>query len=173
MNQIKLLLIVLIMSISSLSYSQLYSATGGCGVSVFGIDTKKASNVGVNMSMSLNKIYCDFSFNGASGKGEQLDFSSSYTKPADKVNVGVFNVGYIISIKKIKKLSLIPVIGWGYSNDIFEDPIGWDTYYYGPVTSHFNIGAVGNVQLGKWVGLYVGCGTYEKFKAGISVQFIQ
>ena len=147
----------------------IYSVSMGGGVSYFPIDTKDASNVGFNIMFTINKIYCDISSNGASGDGEELDFSSSYTRPANKLNVGVFNVGYIISVKKV---SIIPMVGYGWSNEIYQDPIGWDTYYYGKATGHFNIGVAGNVQLSKMVGLYVGVGNYERFKAGLSFQLM-
>lgn len=168
----KKLLIIVTLSIVLFFTSQaqgLHSITMGMGISNFHIKTYSSSNIGVNFNFSVDQIYMDLSSNCAKGEGEYLDFTSTYTRQADKLNIGVCNIGYIITMKKV---SIIPIVGYGWSRKIYQDPIGWDTYCYGKSSGHFNIGVVGNLQLSKVINLHIGIGTYERLKAGLAYQFI-
>lgn len=163
-----LLTLILVISLPLVSFSQNnLSCSMGLGVVAYSIDTKSASPVGLNMSISFDKIYMDFSSNLASGKGEYLDFSSSETYSANKINVGVINIGYIISNDRFY---IIPIIGYGWSKDIYQDPIGWDTYCYGKSLFHFNAGAVAGIKFNQ-IAIQGGAGIYEIFKVGVSYIF--
>jgi hypothetical protein len=137
----------------------------GLYVTSFNQDTKKASKMGIGISLSMNKFYMDFSGNFATGKGEYLAFNSQYTYPADKVNILVFNIGYILSVKSF---NIIPFIGVGISSDIYQDPVGWDTYFMDEGVNNVSIGIIGAINLSPNVRIQAGVGNYELFKAGIS-----
>lgn len=137
----------------------------GVGASSFNVETEGSSNIGLGISLSVGRVYFDVASNLAHGKGEQLDFSSDYTYPTNKISAGVVNIGYIIPIKKIH---IIPTIGYGFSNRIYQDPIGWDTYYNGKSDGAINLGVIGSISLTDNIKLYAGAGTFERFKAGIT-----
>ncbi|GET28787.1 hypothetical protein SD074_09890 [Prolixibacter sp. SD074] len=134
-------------------------------MSSFNTETQKSSNTGIGLSVSFNKFYMDFASNLSSGKGEELQFSSNYTYSANKYNVGVFNVGYKIPIKQF---SFIPYLGYAYSNEIFQDPVGWDTYFMGETNSKINLGLIGSLKLAYNLRLEAGIGTFESFKFGLT-----
>jgi hypothetical protein len=141
------------------------------GVTVFSLDTKSSSNVGVNMGITIDNFYCDLSGNMSTGKGEYLDFSSSNTYSANKSNVSIFNVGYNIFILQSKNWSITPIIGLGWISDIYQDPIGWETYFYGDTETYFNFGFISKIYIDK-VGVFAGMGILEKFKFGLSYSFL-
>jgi hypothetical protein len=140
------------------------------GVTGFSLDTKLSSKVGLNIGVSINHFYCDLSSNMASGKGEELDFSSSSTYNANKMSVGVINVGYNIFILPSKIWSITPMIGYGYAREIYEDPIGWDTYFYGDTKSYINFAVITKVYVNN-IGIFAGTGVIERFKFGLSYKF--
>lgn len=135
----------------------------------FNVDTKNASSIGYGFIMSYNKVYMDFAGNLASGKGEYLDFSSSSTYNINKVSAMVFNLGYII---KYKKVALIPIIGYGSKGDIYQDPIGWDTYYI-KRKSEINVGVIGRINVSERTAIHLGYGVFDGFKFGISYNLIK
>lgn len=168
MKTIKLVTIVLLTLINAtpvVSQISVTPVTVGVYVNGFNKDTKGASNIGGGITLSFNKFYMDFAGNFASGKGEFLEFNSQYTYPADKINVVVFNAGYIISIKSF---FIVPFLGVGISSEIYQDPVGWDTYYMGDRESTISIGLIGCVNLSPHIRLQAGVGNFEKFKAGLA-----
>lgn len=166
----KLLLFIALVFYFGNSYSQNYNSffTIGAGVSYFDKDVKESSNLGVNFSLSIGKVYFDVASNFSTGQGEELDFSSSETYKTDKISLGVVNVGYIINLKKF---SVIPVLGYGWSTEIFEDPIAFDTYFYGDNEAHFNTGIKGSYLIGNNMAVNLGVGLFERFSGGISYVF--
>jgi len=159
------IVVMLVFTLTSFSQSDL-----SLGVTGFSLDTKLSSKVGINLGVSINHFYCDLSSNMASGKGEELDFSSSSTYNANKLSVGVINVGYNFYILPSHMWSVTPMIGYGYAREIYEDPIGWDTYFYGNTNSYINFAIITKVYIDK-VGIFVGTGVIEKFKFGLSYKF--
>lgn len=166
-----LLTIALAVALFFTSQSQgLYSATMGAGISSFPIETYSSSNVGLNINFSVNKVYIDLASNYATGEGEELDYSTSQTYLTNKLSVGVVNVGYIISSKKA---AIIPYIGYGWNSSIYQDNLGFNSYYYGAARNKFNFGIIGKILVYKQMSIYAGVGNYERFKAGLSFQLIK
>ena len=132
----------------------------GLGVSYFSEDVMEASNIALQLNFSISNIYLDLSSNFASGKGTELDFQSTETTQATKKLILLFNIGYAL---QYNKLSIIPVMGYGRTMDIYEDPIAFDTYYYADPESNFNVGAKVSYDFFGNAGLTAGIGTFEKF----------
>ncbi len=135
------------------------------GASHFGIDTKSSSSTALSFGVSLNRLHFETSINGASGFGRYLDYTTSETYMTDKVNVMVFNFGYVIMPSD--KFSIIPILGWGMSANIYQDTVAFDTYYNGDRKDYVNIGVIGKYYFGNF-GIYGGVGTFERFKVGVS-----
>lgn len=164
----KILFLISIIVISTMTISAQIDIS--LGMTGFALNTKSSSKIGFNMGLTINHFYCDFSNNFASGKGEELDFSSSNTYKADKLSVGIINVGYNINVFPSNTWYITPLIGYGYARDIYEDPVGFDTYFYGKTKSYFNFGVITKVYLNKF-GIFGGIGTFEKFKFGLAYKF--
>lgn len=164
------LLILLSTAFTIIGSAQSSEITGmiGAGVSVFDAETKESSNAGVSLSFAISGFYIDLSSNFASGDGEELEFSSSQTYESDKLLVSVINFGYMVPVGEIR---ITPVMGYGWTREIFQDPVGWNTYYYGDAEGHFNIGVKGMLLLDKNFGLYFGVGAFERFSGGLSFYF--
>jgi hypothetical protein len=156
-------LVVFVFLNSGLSYGQFDVSIGG---SMYNSDV---SMVGINFGMSYDHFYFDLSSNMAVGKGEELDFSSSYSYSTDKAWIGLMNIGYNIYINN--KWFITPIIGYGQSKYIYQDPIGWDTYYYGDANHHFNIGISTKFFIDDNIGLMIGGGSFERFKAALCYRF--
>lgn len=163
------LFIFCVFLINTISHAQPPSFTIGFGMSSFDINTKRSSSNGLSFTGSIDRFYIDFSGNMASGKGEYLEFQSSKSYSANKISVGVINLGYIIPIKITY---FAPVIGYGWSHEIYEDPIAFPTYFYGDKNTYINVGVIGGIIIDDNLGLNFGLGTYEKLKIGISLIFI-
>lgn len=136
----------------------------GAGFGVFSGDTRESSAVGLNLNFALANVYMDFSSNFSTGDGEELDYSSSQTYESDKLQVNLINFGYAI---RLNKVSIIPVMGYGWTRKIYQDPVAFDTYFYGDSEGKFNIGAIGVFEAFKGGGFYAGVGSFEVFKAGV------
>lgn len=131
----------------------------------YNTDTKNASNFGVGFSFNVFGVHIDFSSNYAKGKGEFLDYSSSYTTRANKKNVQVFNVGYSFSYKKFK---ITPIIGIGYISNIYEDPVLFDSYYLGDKITKYNYGLILSYSVSKYLDISLGGGAFELAKVGLN-----
>ena len=138
------------------------------GIAPYRMDAKEASNTGVFIGMSINHVYFDFSGNFASGEGEYLDFISSYTYDANKIQINNINIGYVFYISK---LSFTPLIGLASYKDIFIDPILFTTYTYGETQYAGNASALIGLQIGDNLLFNFGMGTFEKLKFGIGYKF--
>ena len=136
----------------------------GVGLSFFNEDVNESTNTAFHFNMCFWNFYVDFASNLATGKGEELNFRSGQTTKSNKMRVSVINVGYAI---RINKVSLIPVLGYGWTMDIYEDPIAFDTYFYDDPKSKFNLGAKAAFDLFGNAGLTAGLGTFEKFNISI------
>ena len=164
----RLLFFISIMFVSILTSSAQTDIS--LGMTGFALDTKTSSKVGLNMGLTINHFYCDFSGNLATGKGEELDFSSSSTYKADKLSVGTINIGYNINVLPSRVWYITPLIGYGYAREIYEDPIGWDTYFYGENKPYFNFGVITKVYINQ-IGIFGGIGVIENFKFGLAYKF--
>jgi hypothetical protein len=161
-----MLKILILLFVTALSFMKLKAQiTVGMHSSYFSKDAKAASNSGIGISLSFAKFYLDFAGNFASGKGEYLNFSSSYSYPANKISLVVFNVGYAIIIRKV---DIIPQLGLGYANEIYQDPVGWNTYYLKRSSAILNAGIIARANVHKNWRIYTGISTFENFKLGIA-----
>lgn len=134
------------------------------GVAVFNTESFESSNVGISLSMELANFYLGYSTNFAAGKGEELDYSSSQTNKTDKLRIYEINIGYTISLKKF---SITPLLGFNTESKIYEDPIAFDSYYYGDKERNFSIGVTGSYYFSDHFSVYLGTGTYQIFKTGL------
>lgn len=160
----KLLLIFNMLVLTLTTFSQ-YDVS--LGVTGFIIDTKLSSHVGINMGISINHFYCDLSNNFAIGNGKYLGFSPSNVYNADKMSVGIINIGYDIYIFSSHTWSVIPIIGYGCAREIYEEPNGWRKSYN--TRSYINFGIIAKVHIKK-VGIFIGREILE-FKFGLSYKF--
>lgn len=140
----------------------------GLTVNKYNVNTLEASGMGYGLIMSFNNIYIDFSSNFASGEGEYLEFASSRTYKLNKLSTLAFNFGYIANYKSV---ALIPFIGYGSIGEIYQDPIGWDTYYI-VRKSRFNAGLIGRVLVSDKIAFQAGYGIFEGIKFGISYNIL-
>lgn len=155
-------LLVLMVSQKSLSQGVDFSV----GVSAYNSDV---NNVGVNIGFSYNHFYMDFSSNITAGKGEELNYRTSSTYKTNKISIVVLSGGYNIYVTD--NWSITPVLGVVSKQDIFQDPVGWDTFFYGNTEYIVNLGLHTKVYLADHFGFIVGGGTYENFKACMVYKF--
>ena len=140
------------------------------GASLVNIETGSASNVGVMVGFNMWNFYMDFGFNGAGGKGEQLDFHSSRSYSTNIINWYSINAGYTFFLLN-GDFWITPTVGGVFSRGIYQDPIGWDTWFY---TDEEFIPAAGLLVTYKTNEIYftVGTGTTEIFKLSIGYIFM-
>jgi len=141
----------------------------GVGASIYSIDTKESSNTGLNFALATGRFYMDISSNIETGKGEELYFSSDETYKTNKIQIYLLNIGYKIIPRK--GISIIPVIGCSLTRGIYQDPVGWDTFFYADYILHGNIGITGEIILFNNFGIYGGIGTFERYKIGAFYHF--
>lgn len=163
MTKKKSLSIISLMLLLKLSVSAQIGIGGG--LARYSVDTKNSSDYGLSIAISYNGFYLDFGGNMSTGKGEYLEFSSGETYTLDKISVTAFNFGYIIPVWKV--FSVCPVIGLGMTSKIYQDPIGWDTYFTRKDKTYGNIGGALYAKLADNTSIKLGFGTFEKFNAGI------
>jgi len=164
--KINLVIIALLFSVGVMAQKEvMFGLTGN----QFNFDTRNSSQRGYGMIFSWNKIYMDISSNFAQAEGEQLKFSSSSTFTLNKVQAMCLNFGYIL---KLKSVAVIPIIGWGNTGDIYQDPVGWMTYYTVD-KSHFNVGIIGRLLVAKQFSIQGGYATFEGIKIGISYNLVK
>lgn len=145
----------------------LFSQSIGVGVSSFSnTNTRSSSNTGIHLSVGYKSIYIDYSSNWSTGNGKELNYSSSYSYPTNKKEASVVNLGYRIKLNKY--VSLIPTIGYGWTRDIYEDPILFQTYFYDKPKNFTNFGGILEIKFAKNFGVYWGLGSFEQYKAGLS-----
>lgn len=163
---IKITHVLVMIMLSGSLFSQ--SSSLGLYVGVFNEDTKESSKLGLGFSGSLYNLYFDYVSNYAFGKGEELYYATSQTCDSQKVQVSLINLGYRINVKWAY---FIPTIGFGWRKHIYQDPVGWDTYYYGDTKIKFNPGLIAGIKLQSATSIFIGTGLFEIFKGGISIHF--
>jgi len=139
------------------------------GVVKYNIDAGNVSDLGIGFGIQVKNFYFDFSMNTATGSGEYLEFSSDRTYPVDKKIVECINIGY--NVLPSKNFKIIPCIGYIWTQNIYQDPIGWDTYYTESGNSYVNFGLIVKYYIGNHIGLTLGGGTIEQFKSSICYKF--
>ena len=120
------------------------------------------------MSMLFDRLYFDIATNFVSGKGKYLEFESVFTTATNKYRVFAGNVGIKM---QVKRLLIIPHIGIATEQPIFEDPVGFDTHFYGRRKLKRNMGFTLAAPINESTHLNLGAGTYEQLKIGVSFHY--
>ena len=164
------LLFLLFLSFSICSFGQEYTekniSSFGIGYSYTNLDVGSASQGGVNFEIDYKKFHLDFAGNGAKGKGEYLDFESYKTIKADKQKWFSFSLGYNWAI--FKGFSITTKSGLVFLRDIWEDPIGWDTYFEKNGGVNMQVGIDLKYMFDKFY-IKLGSGTTEVYKVSIGI----
>jgi hypothetical protein len=113
----------------------------------------KSAEMGLNCAVSFKRIH--------------FDVSSNLMNQNRSLNLSVFNFGYIFPINRL--VSIVPVLGIGYSNGDYEGSYNSDIIHNGNSTCFANLGFMCNMKLSKNIGLYTGIGTFESFRMGIVI----
>ncbi|MCX6259221.1 MAG: hypothetical protein NTY95_00080 [Bacteroidia bacterium] len=142
-----------------LSYGQMDVSAG---VSLY---NSQNFNMGLNAGASLNNFYLDISSNLKGGSGNRLSSGSNYPLDTKRDFIFLMNAGYNVQIKE--KWFITPIIGIGWTWDIYQNISGYLKYYYRDPRSFFNIGLSTKFFLNDDVGIIVGGGLNELFKASI------
>ncbi len=137
------------------------------GVAVF--EPQFSPKVGFNGSGSIGHYYFDISDNLGLGNGNKSNFTSSMIY-SNKMSAGVINVGYNINILSSKILFVTPMIGYGYSREIYQST-SYVGYCYRNFHSYINFAVITKVYI-KRIGVYVGTGIIDRFKFGLSYRII-
>jgi hypothetical protein len=151
----------------------LYSQDLFIGINKYSVNTNKSSPIGFIVGGTYKNFYLDLSSNLSKGVGKKIDFyfKSDISTKTDKVNVTLINTGYDIILNKYH---IIPIIGFGYTRDIWQDPIQdskLDTYYFtDKIQPHLNIG-ISTKYFFKNYGILVGVGLMERFKLELIYNF--
>jgi hypothetical protein len=138
----------------------------GAGISSTNVDVGSSSRQGFTMSVAFANLYLDISSNFAVGEGSELDFSSSSTYESDRMRWSAMSIGYAIELRKnksLERIAIIPALAFGWTNKIYQDPLGFETYFVGEskVQPAFNIKC--SYQIAQNFGMMVGVGTFENF----------
>tara|TARA_R110002050_G_scaffold294665_2_gene452670 strand:- start:834 stop:1325 length:492 start_codon:yes stop_codon:yes gene_type:complete len=121
-----------------------------------------------SMDFAIDGYYMGFASNYAVGDGTELNYSSDSTYATDLSKVSIINFGYFIPLSE--EIMIAPILGYGWSNQIYQDPVGFNTYFYGTGTSMINLGVKATYIVNETVGFMVGLGTFENFQACLLVR---
>ena len=162
----KLILISLGLIFSFFSYAQENRDIDiGLGGAFYSIDTKNSLHYGVEFSLGVRNIHIDFSSNLAQGDGKLLGYQQM-KYPPNKLRVFLINTGYKFPIGKYFKIC--PTIGYGWTRNLYVNPIGFKDYYKGKIINYTNVGVIAYIDIQDYTNIYIGVGTYEKFKIGLT-----
>ncbi len=118
--------------------------------------------LGINFGLTRSHLYLDISNNLAQEEEKKLVLQPGRTINVDKRRVGFINIGYNFYINDVGCIT--PLIGYGQSFAIYEDPIIINTYCNGPRVHHFNIGLHINFKMSDTLGCIMGAGYRERAK---------
>jgi len=150
----KIVLFLLVMAISTYSFAQETNTLMlNLGSTSFSGIMDKSAEMGLNCAVSIHRIH--------------LDVSSNLMNNNRSLSLGVFNLGYVFPINPL--VSIVPVMGVGYSNGDYAGSYHSDILHNGNSTYYANLGFMCNMKLGKNIGLYTGIGTFESFRMGIII----
>ena len=164
MRTMKKVLVVLVTVLAfNLSNAQNSNTFVGLGFSL--IDEEPA----VSFDVAVYGFYLGISSNYATGNGTELDFSSSYTRSTNKQSTSVINLGYFIPLTD--NFAVAPIFGIGSSRDIYEDNLGFPTYFYGNSRTYYNLGVKVVMAVTNDIGFMAGVGTFENFQTSLIYKF--
>ena len=141
----------------------------GLGLSVINLESGTSSQLGFSFDINYDWFYMSMAFNGARGTGEQLDFRSSETYMSDRVSWYLVDVGYNIYFNNNNSW-VTPFVGLIFTSNIYQDPIGWDTYFMDDEICTPSVGILFTQRFDK-VLLSIGTGTSEIFKLSVGYAF--
>ena len=134
------------------------------GIGLSTVDQQTA----VSMDFAIDGYYMGFASNYATGDGTELNYSTASTYATDLSQVSVLNFGYFIPLSKA--ISVAPILGYGWSSPIYQDPVGFDTYFYGASDGAVNLGVKATYIIDDSVGFMIGVGTFENFQACLLIK---
>jgi|SRR5690554_1545904 len=120
-----------------------YIVRTGVGVEVTNIDAGNASATGYSIALDFAWFHLGVSANNAVGTGSYLAYNSTSTYSADKTAWWIFYLGGVFPLintnEGLTLLSVRPKLGMVATRDIFNDPVAFDTYYYGETERSINL----------------------------------
>jgi hypothetical protein len=150
----KIYLFFLIMAIGTYSFPQGTSTIMlNLGSTSFSGIMDKSAEMGFNCAVSIKRIH--------------FDVSSNLMNQNRSLSLSVFNFGYVFPINRL--VSIVPVLGVGYSNGDYAGSYHSDILHNGNSTCYANLGFMCNMKISKNIGFYTGIGTFESFRMGIVI----
>ncbi|WP_291100435.1 MULTISPECIES: hypothetical protein [unclassified Flavobacterium] len=151
MKKFKMLFMFMLMITATMSFGQaIKSVAVGGGISYFNKTESYPAVTGFNLNATVNRFYVSF----ANAQLGTVTGGGVYTgRYAYDDVITLFSAGYVFP--STDKFSVTPTIGTGKAAGV----------------SKINVGAVATYKLGKIINLFAGAGTFELFKAGVSIQF--
>ena len=132
-----------------------------------GVSTIK-QQTSLSIDFAYDGYYMGFSSNYATGDGTELNYATDSTYATDSSKVSVLNFGYFIPLSKT--ISIAPILGYGSSSTIFQDPVGFNTYFYGETEGAVNLGVKATYIIDSSVGFMIGVGTFENLQASLVIK---
>lgn len=140
----------------------------GLGFSQTNLSPGDASATGLMVAMDFWGIHLDVASNFATGEGEYLDYSTSQTFTLDKQTWTAVNIGFNIPV--VKKLFVTPKLGLVVIENIYQDNVGFSTYYTETVANKMQVGVDLKFVAGN-VYFKAGTALTEVLNAGMGVCF--
>ena len=159
----KYLFISLMLILSANLFAQEPSFAMSGGMSVITENTYESSNIGLSIGFIFQQFYFDASFNNESGTGEYLEYSTDETYRTEKVSWYALNLGYNFYFND-NNTWVTPTLGAGSLRKIYNDPVGFDTYFYGDEEMFACAGVILSQRLVDFVYVSAGINTFEMFK---------
>lgn len=140
------------------------------GYSTTSIDCGTAPKTCLFVGGMFGGFYIDASFNMAKTRGEYMDYNTSKTYTSTEKKFSSCNIGINLNIPHTS-LIFTPTVGMCWIQTIYQDPVAFDTYYFGEGESDFNIGIMITYYFSNYIGISTGTGLNEKFKLAVSYNF--
>lgn len=148
------------------------------GITFTNIDALKSSSSGLFIGIDIYNFYIEVSSNFAAGKGEYLNYESSKTYNAEKRVWYITNIGFDILIHELQNkranFFLRPKVGYVEIDNIFNDPVAFDTYFNSEYERGFNLGLDSIFQIPEnnlLVLIGAGFGSFEYLNIGVGFVF--
>jgi len=157
MKTIKLFVVLILVSLNC--YSGPFDRSSiqlHVGTTSFSGVMEKSSEMGINCALSVNRLY--------------FDFSTNVINNNRTISINVANFGFKFPLNFM--VSIVPVLGLGFSDGNHAGSYHCDILYLNDKTYYYNVGLMGQMKLGKNIGLYTGIGTFESFRMGITIAFL-
>jgi len=146
---------------NSNEYKGILDTNTGTGI---GISFFNEGSIGLYVDFFISNIYFNISSNFNKGNGDYLVFHSSHTRLSEKLAITTWNIGYIVQTSR--NTMIIPIIGMGTIFNIYNDTLGWNTWYRKRKETKVNIGLRGTLKISDYFSISCGIGTVDQFNFG-------